>query len=50
MKEVKFKIWSDDQPNDVVDKISSQLKYYGLEVIVLDGDDGFIEYEIKPLR
>ena len=50
MKEVKFKIWYDDQPNDVVDKIASQLKSYGLEVIELDGGDGFMEYEIKPLK
>jgi putative heme iron utilization protein len=50
MKEVKFKIWYDDQLNDVVDKIASQLKSYGLEVIELDGGDGFMEYEIKPLK
>ena len=50
MKEVKFKIWYDDQPNDVVDKIASQLKSYGLEVIELDGGDGFMEYAIKPLK
>ena len=50
MNEVKFKIWYDDQPNDVVDKIASQLKSYGLEVIELDGGDGFMEYEIKPLK
>jgi len=50
MNKVKFKIWYDDQPNDVVDKIASQLKSYGLEVIELDGGDGFMEYEIKPLK
>lgn len=50
MKEVKFKIWYDDQPNDVVDKIASQLKSYGLEIIELDGGDGYMEYEIKPLK
>ena len=50
MKEVKFNIWYDDQPNDVVDKIAAQLKSYGLEVIELDGGDGFKEYEIKPLK
>jgi hypothetical protein len=50
MNEVKFKIWYDDQPNDVVDKIASQLKSYGLEVIELHGGDGFMEYEIKPLK
>jgi hypothetical protein len=49
-EEVKFKIWYDDQPNDVVDKIASQLKSFGLEVIELDGGAGFIEYEIKPLN
>ena len=50
MKEVKFKIWYDDQPNDVVDKISSQLNLYGLEIIVLYAGDGYLEYEIKPLK
>ncbi len=50
MKEVKFNIWYDDEPNDVVDKIASQLKSYGLEIIELDGGVGFMEYEIKPLK
>jgi len=50
MKEVKFKIWYDDEPNDVVNRISSQLKSYGLEIIELDGVGEFIEYEIKPLK
>ena len=50
MKEVKFNIWYDDEPNDVVDKIATQLKSYGLEIIELDGGDGFNEYEIKPLK
>jgi hypothetical protein len=50
MKEVKFNIWYDDEPNDVVDKIASQLKSYGLEIVELDGGGEFIEYEIKPLK
>ena len=50
MKEVKFKIWYDDQSNEVVDRIASQLQSFGLEIIELDGGDGFIEYEIKPLK
>jgi hypothetical protein len=50
MKEVRFKIWYDDQPNDVVDRISSQLNSFGLVVVELDGGDGFMEYEIKPLK
>jgi hypothetical protein len=50
MKEVKFKIWYDDQPNDVVDRIESQLESYGLKIVELDGGDGFMEYEIKPLK
>jgi hypothetical protein len=49
MKEIKFKIWYDDQSNNFVDKIASQLESYGLEIIELDGGDGFMEYEIKPL-
>ena len=50
MKEVKFKIWYDDQANEVVDRIASQLQSFGLEIIELDDVDGFIEYEIKPLK
>ena len=50
MEKVKFKIWYDYQPNEVVDKLASQLKSFGLEVIELVGGDGFMEYEIKPLR
>lgn len=50
MKEVKFKIWYDDEPNDVVDRIGSQLESYGLKIVELDGGDGFMEYEIKPLK
>ncbi len=50
MKEIKFKIWYDDQPNEVVDRIAAQLQSFGLEIIELDGSDGFIEYEIKPLK
>ena len=50
MKEVKFIIWYDDQPNEVVDKMASQLQSFGLEIIELDGGDGFMEYEIKPLK
>ena len=50
MKEVKFKIWYDYQPNDIVDKISSQLNSYGLEIIVLYAVYGYLEFEIKPLR
>jgi hypothetical protein len=50
MKEIKFKIWYDDQPNEVVDRIALQLQSFGLEIIELDGGDGFIEYEIKPLK
>lgn len=50
MQENKFKIWYDDQPNEVVDKLATQMKSFGLEIIELDGGDGFMEYEIKPLK
>jgi hypothetical protein len=50
MKEIKFQIYHDDEPNDIVDKIAAQLKSYGLEVIELDSGNGFMEYEIKPLK
>ena len=50
MLENKFKIWYDDQPNEVVDKLATQLQSFGLEIIELDGGDGFMEYEIKPLK
>jgi len=46
MIEVKFKIWYDDQLNEVVDKIGDKLKSFGLKIIELDGGDGFMEYEI----
>ncbi len=46
MEEDKFKIWYDDQPNDVVNKISSCLKKFGLTIDELDGGDGFNEYKI----
>lgn len=50
MKEGVIKITYDDQPNDVVDKISSKLKSFGLELVELDGGDGYIEYLITELR
>ena len=50
MQEVKFKIWYDDQPNEVLDKISSQLVSFGLEIIQLEGGGEFMEYEIKALK
>lgn len=42
-----FKIQHDDQPNEVVDRIEKILNTFGLEIIELDGGDGFMEYEIK---
>ena len=47
MEENKFKVWYDDTPNEVVDTIASILDQFGLEIEILDGGDGYIEYEIK---
>ena len=47
---MKFKVWYDDQVEDVVDRISSELKTFGLTIKVLDGGDGFMEYEIVSLK
>lgn len=41
-----FKIWYDDQPDDIVNKINSALQEFGLTIQELDGGDGFNEYEI----
>lgn len=46
---MKFKINYDDQPNEVVDKISSELRKYGLTIREIDSDDGYIDYEIIEL-
>ena len=50
MEKVKFKIKYDDQPNEVVDIIESKLRSFGLEIVELDGGDGFNEYEIKAMK
>jgi hypothetical protein len=42
----KFKINYDDQPNDVVEKISSILGNFNLEITTLEDGDGFINYKI----
>lgn len=48
--EKKFKIYYDDQPNDVVDRISTLLYEFGLIIRELDGGDGWVEYEIGELN
>jgi hypothetical protein len=48
-----IKIVYDDQPNDVVDKISSALEAFGLTITPIDDGeegDGYIEYEIEILK
>ena len=42
----KVKIWYDNTPNEVVDKISSEIDSFGITIEQLEGGDGFEEYEI----
>jgi hypothetical protein len=47
----KFKISYDDQPNEVVNTISSILASFGLEIIETNIDqECIVEYEIKVLK
>jgi hypothetical protein len=43
-----FKIYYDDQNYEVVEKISNQLKEFGLSIEIIDelSGDGFITYKI----
>jgi hypothetical protein len=45
-----FKIEYGDQLNDVVDRISSILKNFGLNIIEMGGGDGFVEYKLEQIR
>ena len=45
-----FRIVYDDQPDDVVEKISKVLQKYGLTIEYGDGDEGYQEYEIIKLE
>ena len=47
---MKFKIYYDDQPNEVVDRISSILKNFNINVEDLNGGDGFMEYDITEIK
>lgn len=44
----KFKIYYDDQPNDIIDRIAYKLLKFGLTIVETEPDagDGYIEYEI----
>lgn len=42
----EFKVFYDTTPNDVVDKISSNLQHFGLKIITIEEGDGFIVYKI----
>ena len=48
MENNTFKIYYDDQPNEVVDRISSVLKQFGLIItdITVGDADGHMKYEI----
>lgn len=46
----KFKLYYDDGPDDVVDKISTALEEFDLEIVMMDGDDGSVEYEIIKIE
>jgi hypothetical protein len=47
--ETKFRITYDDNQHDVLDKISSKLKEFGLTIKQLEGGDGWVEYEIVKI-
>ena len=47
--DAKFKIEYDNQPNEVVDIISSRLKEFGLTIKVADEDDGVMIYEVVKI-
>ena len=42
----KFKVYYDDQPNDGVDRLSSIIEKFGIQVFRLEGGDGFEEFEV----
>jgi len=42
----KFRVNYDDQPNDVVDTISSALLNFNLTIEEIDGGDGWIDFAI----
>lgn len=41
-----FRVEHDDQPNAAVDRISSIITQFGLEIIEIEGGDGYIKYKI----
>lgn len=43
-------IMYDDQPDDVVGKISSALAAFGLTIDEVEGSDGRVEYKIEVLK
>jgi len=42
----KFRVVYDDQPDEIVDKISNALKSHGLTIEYADGEDGYMDYVI----
>jgi hypothetical protein len=42
----KFKVYHDDQPDEIVDRIAGALSEFGIEIKRIDGGDGFIHYQI----
>jgi hypothetical protein len=46
----EFRIVYDDQPDEVVDKVSDALEEYGLTIEYGDGDDGYQEYKIVKIE
>jgi len=45
----KFKVFYDDQPDDGVNRLSSIIEKFGIQVIRLDGGDGFEEFEVTVI-
>lgn len=46
----KFKIYYDEQPNEVVDSVAGALSNFGLTIEQLDGGDGCIEYQVMRIE
>ena len=45
--DTSFKVFYDDLPNEIIDKISSKLKNFGLKIEIIKEGDSFIIYDIE---
>jgi hypothetical protein len=42
----EFKVYHDDQPNEIVDRIAGALSEFDIDIKEIDGGDGFMHYQI----